>query len=183
MRFLFYLLVYLTPIVLVGQNSSSIAREWMDTMLEMVKEDGQGPTIHARNFFHVSAAMYDAWAAYDKNQSTYFLGKEKNGIKIEFNQDFKRISKNTDSLQKIAISYAAFNIIKSRYDDYGSKGRSMDILISTFEKHNFKIHKTQNTDYENGKPESLGNYIAQQIILFGKRDGSKEEDRHEPDFY
>ncbi len=182
MRHLIYLIIYIMPILSIGQNNSSIAREWMDTLLEMVKEDGQGPTIHARNFFHVSAAMYDAWAAYDNNQPTYFLGKEKNGNKIAFNPDFKQISKNTDSLQKIAISYAAFRIINSRYNEYGSKGRTVDILLATLEKHDFKINETD-TNYENGSPEALGNYIAEQILLFGKSDGSKEEDRHEPDFY
>jgi len=165
-----------------GQSESSIAREWIDTLLEMVKEDGQGPTIQARNLFHVSAAMYDAWAAYDIEQPTYFLRKEKNGNTIAFNPDFKRISKNTDSLRTIAISYAAFRIINSRYNEYGSKGRTIDILLATFEKHNFEINKID-TNYENGSPEALGNYIAEQILLFGRSDGSKEEDRHEPDIY
>ncbi|NQY28017.1 MAG: vanadium-dependent haloperoxidase [Flavobacteriaceae bacterium] len=183
MKQLFYILVYLTPIISVSQKNNSIAREWMDTLLEMVKEDGQGPTIQARNLFHVSAAMHDAWAAYDEKQNTYFLGKEKNGKVIAFNPHFKRISKNIDSLRTIAISYAAFNIIKARYDLYGSKGRTIDILLSTFDKHQFKINKTLTTDYVNGSPEALGNYIAQQILLFGKNDGSKEEDRHEPDHY
>jgi len=183
MKYLVYLAIYIIPIITIGQNNNSIAREWMDTLLEMVKEDGQGPTIQARNLFHVSAAMHDAWSAYDTKQSTYFLGKERNGKVIAFNPNFKRISKNIDSLRTIAISYAAFNIIKARYDLYGSKGRTIDILNSTFEKHQFKINKTQTTNYVNGSPEALGNYIAQQILLFGKNDGSKEEDRHELEKY
>lgn len=166
----------------IGQNNNSIAREWVDTMLEMVKEDGQGPTIQARNFFHVTAAMHDAWAAYDVKQETYFLGQKKSGQTINFNPNFKKVSKNIDSLRNIAISYAAFRLLKSRYDDYGSKGRTIDLLLSTFEKHQFKIQNT-NTNYENGSPEALGNYIAEQIILFGKGDGSKEEDRHESEKY
>ena len=182
MKKILYVLCLLSFIHSFGQSKSSIAREWMDTMLEMVKEDGQGPTIQARNLFHVSAAMYDAWAAYDKTQPTYFLGKEKNGNTIAFNPNFKRISKNTDSLRNIAISYAAFRIIDSRFNEYGSKGRTIDILVATLEKHKFEINKTD-TNYENGSPEALGNYIAEQIILFGKSDGSKEEDRHEPDNY
>jgi len=183
MKYFFYFLIYIIPVNSIGQNNNSIAREWMDTLLEMVKEDGQGPTIQARNFFHVSTAMHDAWAAYDTKQPTYFLGKERNGKVIAFNPNFKRISKNIDSLRTIAISYAAFNIIKARYDEYGSKGRTIDILLSTFDKYQFKINKTQTTNYVNGSPEALGNYIAQQILLFGKNDGSKEDDRHEPDHY
>jgi len=182
MRCFIHLILITTPIIAFGQKSDSIAKEWMDTLLEMVKEDGQGPTIHARNFFHVSAAMYDAWAAYDDKQNTYFVGQKKNEKKINFKKNFKRLSKNTDSLRRIAISYAAFRILKSRYDDYGSKGRTIDLLINTFEKNNFKINYTS-TDYLNGKPEALGNYIAEQVITFGKTDGSKEEDSHESEKY
>lgn len=182
MKHYIHIFFYIISTYSIGQNKSSIAREWVDTMLEMVKEDGQGPTIQARNFFHVSAAMHDAWAAYDSTQTTYFLGKEKNNQNIAFDHNFKRVSKNTDSLRHIAISYTAFRILYDRYNDYGSKGRTIDILLSTFEKHNFKINN-RNTDYQNGSPEALGNYIAQQILLFGKNDGSKEEDRHESTKY
>lgn len=181
MKHLIYVLCLLSSALSFGQDNNSIAREWIDTMLEMVKEDGQGPTINARNFFHVSAAMYDAWAAYDIKQPTYFLGKEKNGTTIAFNSHFKRVSKNTDSLRNIAISYAAFKILKTRYDEYGSKGRTIDVLLATFEKHNFKYNT--HIDYENGSPEALGNFIAEQILKYGQTDGSKEEDRHEPDKY
>ncbi|WP_375239494.1 vanadium-dependent haloperoxidase [Aurantibacter sp.] len=179
MKYFLYLFLYIISFNTIGQNNNSIAKEWMDTLLEMVKEDGQGPTVQARNMFHLSAAMHDAWAAYDKKQSTYFLGKEKNGQLIAFNSNFKRISKNTDSLRNIAISYAAYKIIDSRFQEYGSKGRTIDILNSTFYKYQFKINKTLRTDYESGSPEALGNYIAQQVLLFGKKDGSKEEHNHE----
>ena len=165
-----------------AQQKKSVARTWIDVMLQMVKEDGQGPTIHARNFFHTSAAMYDAWAAYDKTQSTYFLGKTKRGMKISFNPNFKKDSKNIDSLRHIAISYTFYRIMKYRYDDYGSKGRSMDYLTNQFEAFNYNA-SYRDTDYENGKPEALGNYIAKQIIELGKIDGSNEEDRHEPIAY
>lgn len=182
MRYFLYFIISLIPIGLTGQNTHSIAREWMDTMLNMVKEDGQGPTIHARNFFHVTAAMHDAWAAYDAKQNTYFLGKENNDKTIVFNPKFKRLSKNTDSLRRIAISYAAFRLLKYRYDNYSSKGRTMDLLINTFNKHNFRISNTA-TNYEDGSPEALGNYIAEQIIVFGQSDGSKEENNHESEKY
>lgn len=181
-HFFTYIAILITPLFTIAQGNNSIAREWVDTMLEMVKEDGQGPTIQARNLFHVSAAMHDAWAAYDSTQPTYFLGKLKNNQNILFNPNFKRISKNTDSLRHIAISYAAFRVLNARYSDYGSKGRTIDLLLATFEKHNYKINATQ-TNYEDGSPEALGNYIAEQIIQYGLNDGSREEDRHESSNY
>ena len=32
---------------------------------EAIRRDFPAPTVHARNLYHASAAMWDAWAAYD----------------------------------------------------------------------------------------------------------------------
>src|SRR3954453_17902178 len=42
-----------------------VARVWDEAMLDAIRRDLPAPTTHARNLFHVSAAMWDAWAAYD----------------------------------------------------------------------------------------------------------------------
>ncbi len=48
----------------------SVARQWNDAMLSAIREDLARPPVQARNLFHVSMAMYDAWAAYDGIAST-----------------------------------------------------------------------------------------------------------------
>ena len=40
----------------------SVARLWNDALLDAIRKDLARPTVHARNLFHMSAAMYDAWA-------------------------------------------------------------------------------------------------------------------------
>jgi hypothetical protein len=165
-----------------GQKEHSIAREWVDIMLAMVEVDGQGPTIQARNFFHTSAAMYDAWAAYDQNQQTYFLGKNYKGFELPFNPEFKKISVNIDSLRNIAISYAAFGVLNGRYNEYGSKGRTIDFLYDKMEDFGYNTNSGKE-DYQNGSPEALGNYIAKYIIELGHKDNSREDDNHESEDY
>src|SRR3990172_1672206 len=49
----------------------SVAREWDDQLLHAISLDTARPTVHARNLFHLSTAMYDAWAAYDTTAATY----------------------------------------------------------------------------------------------------------------
>ena len=39
------------------------------------------PTTHARNLFHVSAAMWDAWAAYDRTAVGYFSREKQASVK------------------------------------------------------------------------------------------------------
>lgn len=165
-----------------SQERHSLVNEWMDIVLGMIQEDGQGPTIQARNLFHTSAAMYDAWAAYDPNQETYFLGKNYHGFDLKFNKDFKRISKNTDSLRLIAMTHAAYGVAYGRYSQYGSKGRTIDHLHDKMEELGYKI-TSRKTNYEDGSPEALGNYIAEYLINLGDNDNSKEDNRHESDDY
>ena len=54
-------------ILLSGQTQAedSVARIWNEHCLAAIRRDFPAPTVHARNLFHSSAAMYDAWAAYD----------------------------------------------------------------------------------------------------------------------
>lgn len=165
-----------------AQDRRSTARKMIDLMLGMVVEDGQGPTVQARNFFHTAAAMHDAWAAYDSSQSTYFLGKEYHGFELPFDPDFKKVSKNIDSLRNIAIMYAGYGVIYGRYNEYGSKGRTIDYLTSQMDSLGYSIGYKKD-DYQKGSPEALGNYIANYIIELGANDNSREEDRHESEDY
>ena len=47
------------------RGGHSVARVWNEALLQAIERDTPAPTVHARNLFHVSAAMWDAWAAYD----------------------------------------------------------------------------------------------------------------------
>ncbi|MBT6880941.1 MAG: hypothetical protein HOA34_00890, partial [Flavobacterium sp.] len=54
---------------------NSVARDWNDEILEAIRNDYARPTVHARNLFHSSMVMYDAWAIFDESAETVFLGK------------------------------------------------------------------------------------------------------------
>jgi hypothetical protein len=49
----------------------TIARVWNETLLDAIRLDRPKPPVHARNLFHLSAAMWDAWAAYDPVATGY----------------------------------------------------------------------------------------------------------------
>ncbi len=56
------------------ERSTSVAREWSEVLLQGIRNDFARPTVHARNLFHTSSAMYDAWAVYDVNSQHLFAG-------------------------------------------------------------------------------------------------------------
>ncbi|MEQ9166907.1 MAG: hypothetical protein RLO12_11660, partial [Fulvivirga sp.] len=51
----------------------SVARKWNDALLDGIRTDFARPTVHARNIFHTSVAMYDAWAAFESEAKPYLL--------------------------------------------------------------------------------------------------------------
>ena len=54
----------------------SIARQWNEAMLEAIRNDYARPTVHARNLFHTSVAMWDAWAGYQDLASQVITAME-----------------------------------------------------------------------------------------------------------
>ena len=80
----------------------SVARAWDDTMLESIKRDRVRPPVQARNLFHLSVAMYDAWAAYDPAVRPYFFGE-------------KISAKDVEAARHESISYAAYRLMKHRF--------------------------------------------------------------------
>ena len=58
--------------VAIAQHS--VARQWNEVLLEAIRGDFARPTVHARNLWHTSVAMYDSWAVYDNTAQPYLLG-------------------------------------------------------------------------------------------------------------
>ena len=53
-----------------------MARLWNEALLAAIRRDFPAPTVHARNLYHVSAAMWDAWAAYDPVADGVFVDED-----------------------------------------------------------------------------------------------------------
>ena len=74
-----------SPDITPPREGDSVSRTWNEHLLNAIRDDFARPTVHARNLFHVSAAMYDAWAAYSGTASTYLLGKQLGGFACGLN--------------------------------------------------------------------------------------------------
>ena len=80
----------------------SVARRWDEALLNAIRRSLPNPPVHARNLFHVSVAMWDAWAAYDPTASGY-LFKEKLHVC------------DLTAARNEAISYAAYRVLTARF--------------------------------------------------------------------
>ena len=80
----------------------SVARRWDEALLDAIRRALPNPAVHARNLYHLSAAMWDAWATYDPTADGVFF--------VE-----KHTASDVTAARNEAISYAAYRVLTSRY--------------------------------------------------------------------
>lgn len=137
----------------------SVAREWSELLLDSIRRDYARPTVHARNLYHTSAAMWDAWAAYDA-QADQVMHFE------------KLTSDDIQADREEAISYAMYRLLRHRF-------QTSPAAIDMFPEYDLMMaahgYDTSFTDVVGDSPAALGNRIAQSVIQFGLSDGSNEQ--------
>ncbi len=148
-------------------EGQSVARRWNEVMLDGIRRDLPAPTVHARNLFHVSAAMWDAWAAYDQSARGMFV--------VE-----KPPAGDVAAAREEAISYAAYRVLEARYIDAVGGSDTVpqfDALMADL------CYPVTVTTTAGDSPAALGNRIAQAMLEAGLRDGSNEAEGYsDPDY-
>ncbi len=148
-----------------------VSRSWNDEILQAIRGDFARPTVHARNLWHTSAAMYDAWAAYDSVSSPYLLGETVDGFTCALNNF--QVPNDIAGARAQAISHAAYRLILHRF---AAAPRAIDIVDAANARMTQFGYNTGDASlsYEGGSAAALGNYIADCYIRFGLQDGSNE---------
>jgi hypothetical protein len=164
----------------VDGKTHSVARLWNETLLEGIRNDFARPTVHARNLWHISAAMYDAWAAYDDTASTWLLGKTQFGFSCAM--DLQNIPLDRHRAREQAISFAAYRLIRHRFANSPGAEYVAQIADELMAALGYDIDDTS-TAYELGSPSALGNHIAACYIAYGLQDGSNEANNYAPLVY
>ncbi len=160
--------------------SKSIARVWNEELLEAIRNDFARPTVHARNLFHVSSAVYDAFSVYS-NKQTYFLGNTLGDFTCSFDASFTKPDDKESAIRE-SISYAVYKIMSHRFADSPGASVTRQRLRLLMEELEYDT-SLSSTDYASGEPYALGNYIGQCVIDFGLQDGSNEVNGYANEFY
>ncbi len=140
----------------------SVARIWDEAVLDAIRRDVPAPTTHARNLFHLSAAMWDAWAAYDGSADGYFVRE-------------KHRSADVQAARETAISYAAYRLLLWRYAQGAGLQTTFEALTATLTS---LCLSPAYTSVRGSAPAALGNRIAATVIKAGLRDGSLERQKY-----
>lgn len=159
----------------------SVAREWNEILLTAIRNDFARPTVHARNLWHTSIVMYDAWAVYEENAENYFLGKSLHGFNCPFNGIAEPADKQ--AAQEEAMSYAAYRLLKHRFQNSPGAFISFPEIDTLFLFQLGYDSSFHSTNYSTGSAAALGNHLAEEMIAFGLQDGSNEQNDYGNTYY
>jgi len=145
----------------------SVARRWDEAMLDAIRRALPAPTIHARNLFHTSAAMWDAWAVYDPHASGYFVTEKHTASDVTVARDE-------------AISYAAYRVLTARYIKSGGAEQSLSEFDDLMDALCYPLDATTTVG---DSPAAVGNRIAAAVLTYGLADGSNQAGGYaDPDY-
>ena len=139
-------------------TNQTVARQWDEELLSAIRVDLPRPPIHARNLFHFSIAIWDAWAAYDPVADGYLVTE-------------KHTSDDPNRDRTTAMSFAAYRVLRHRFQRSANAALSM----AAFDARMVALGYDKNfTATDGATPAALGNRIAAAVIAHGMNDGANE---------
>ncbi len=169
----------------VNHLDQSAARNWNEALLSAIRRDLARPTVHARNLFHSSAMMFDAWGAYGGGASPYFLGRSSNGVPCAFSEADREAlvegADDVDAHRSIAIAYAMLRLLTHRFEKSPGRFYARNRFLKLHEDMGFDA-SFATTDFSKGDSQrraaAFGNYLAQCVIAYGLQDGANEANNY-----
>ncbi|MEM8945261.1 MAG: vanadium-dependent haloperoxidase [Planctomycetota bacterium] len=136
----------------------TVARQWNEALLNAIRIDFPAPTVHSRNLYHTSAAMYDAWSAYDQTSTGHFYTEKHTAV-------------DTTAARNEAISYAAYRILSQRYSIANDPASSQALFDAVMDDLGYDKNETTTVG---DSPAAIGNRIAAKVLGDTINDGSNE---------
>jgi hypothetical protein len=139
-------------------GTHSVARQWNEVLLDAIRHDLARPTVHARNLFHSSVVMWDAWAMYDTTADQYAHFEKVTASDLQAERDE-------------TISFAAYRLLTFRFANSVGSDTSLpafDALMDSLGYDKADVSAVGNS------PAARGNRIALSMILYGLTDNANE---------
>ena len=156
------------PGCIPGDNPEwSVARRWDEALLDAIRRALPNPPVHARNLFHLSVAMWDAWATYDAKARGYVTTTKVSTGQVE-------------QARNEAISFAAWTLLRERFEKANGGEDSLvefdDVL------HSLCYQERFGGAAKGDDPAAVGIRIGQAVIAAGLEDGSNEANGYKADY-
>lgn len=136
----------------------SVARRWDDATLSAIRRNLPNPGVHARNLFHLSVAMYDAWAIFDPTADGLLVHE-------------KVVLDDPVATRRAAVSYAAYRVLKTRY----AAGANAAAIQADFDELLVELgYDTGITTTVGDTGPAIGNRVAATVLATYLNDGAGE---------
>jgi len=156
-------------------EEGSVATAWNEAALEAIRADFPAPTVHARNLFHLSAAMWDSYAVFESGATPF---AEATGSEITSALDAELIDDDDQASrrdsQEVAVSFAAHHVLTARYRDAIGGEES----VAAFDELLGELCLDPTLADDPAGPAAAGVSIADAILADAADDGSRESDRY-----
>ena len=134
---------------------ASMARRWNAQLLNAIRRDIPAPTVHARNLFHLSAAMWDIWAAYDPDARGYLVDEDREGATADI---------------EVAIAHAAHRILSARY----GPAVGGEVSVDCFDRFMDALGLEPGDISDTAGPAAFGERVAARYLDAFRNDGANE---------
>lgn len=156
--------------IITERSGHSVARLWNEVLLDAIRNDFARPTVHARNLWHVSAAMYDAWSFYQPEATSYLLGNKVGNFTCL--SESITLPIQTLSHQEEAISFAAYRLIEQRF----SLSPGARVIKAKADQLMFELgYDITDDSLAFDTASGVGNSVAKCYLDFGLQDGANEQ--------
>mgnify|MGYP003636027252 CR=1 FL=1 len=147
--------------VTMDPSSRSVARWWNEALLDAIRVDTPNPPVHARNLYHLSAAMWDAYWPY--------TGEGWSRAAPIF--AFEPARSGGEAAQHQAISHAAFGLLRQRFSSSPGAVRSLAEFRWLMQQLGYD---PDDTGVVGEGPAAVGNRIARDVLAATLADGANE---------
>ncbi|MBI2424510.1 MAG: hypothetical protein HYV27_16890 [Candidatus Hydrogenedentes bacterium] len=152
---------------LEDETLNDIAQDWM-SLCRNCMAVAQAPTVDARTAFHLSAAMYEAWAAYDEVTTGYFTGHR---LKVDPSERSLVHTHET-------LSHAAYALLRARFANMpgaGTPGTPGNTAYQALKNKMLFYGYVNNLGAPTPSPaQALGATIGEIVLEFAANDGANE---------
>lgn len=153
-------------VVTIDLAAHSVARWWDEFLLDGIRTDVPNPPVHARNLYHFSAAVWDAFWAYDAQGWS-----DAAPVFVQENIRPTDWTGGRESAQRQAISYAAYRLLAQRFKNSPGAARTLFGFRWLMQQLGY------DPDYAGtagNSPAAVGNRIGFGVLAATANDGANE---------
>ena len=153
-------------VVTINPAAHSVARWWNEFLLDGIRADTPNPPVHARNLYHFSAAVWDAFWAYEAEGWS-------DATPVYVKEDVRPIDwiGGRESAQRQAISYAAYRLLTQRFRNSPGATRTLFGFRWLMQQLGYDPNFAATAG---NSPAAVGNRIGLGVLAATLHDGANE---------